>query len=117
MPLPIPVHFSTTIGDALHNLRSALDCAAYELARRHVGCDLTEKEELACEFPIRDDPAKLDRFFSERGRQDLYGRRERQAILDVQAAWLHDEVARLGTIKLHPRRRKSPATLCGSYQG
>ena len=106
MPRPIPVHFSTTIGDALHNLRSALDCAAYELARRHVGRDLTEKEELACEFPIRDDPGKLDRFFSERGRQDLYGPRERQAIRDVQPAWLHDEVARRGTMELHPREEE-----------
>jgi hypothetical protein len=68
MQLPIPVHFSTTIGDALHNLHSALDCAAYEMARRHVGRDLTEKEELVCEFPIRDDPHNLNRFFSERGR-------------------------------------------------
>ena len=95
MPRSIPVDFSTTIGDALHNLRSALDCAAYEMARRHVGRDLTEKEELACEFPIRDDPDNLNRFFSERGRQALYGPNERQAIRDVQPAWLHDEVARL----------------------
>jgi hypothetical protein len=104
MQLPIPIHFSTTIGDALHNLRSALDYAAYEMARRHVGRDLTEKEELACEFPIRDDPAKLDKFFSAPGRQALYGPRERQAIRDVQPAWLHDEVARRGVKELHPRQ-------------
>ena len=103
MHLPIPIHFSTIIGDALHNLRSALDCAAYEMARRHVGRDLTEKEELACEFPIRDDPNKLDKFFSAGGRQALYGAQERQAIRDVQPAWLHDEVASRGVEELRPR--------------
>ena len=106
MPRPIPVHFSTTIGDALHNLRSALDCAAYEMARRHVGRDLTEKEEWACEFPIRDDPPKLDNFFSAWGRQALYGPRERQVIRDVQPAWLHDQVSRHGTTELSPREEE-----------
>lgn len=106
MHRPIPVHFSTTIGDALHNLRSALDCAAYEMARRHVGRELTEQEELACEFPIRDDPHKLDRFFSQRIRQALYGAQERQAIRDVQPAWLHDELAHQGTTELRPREEE-----------
>jgi hypothetical protein len=103
---PIPVYFSTTIGDTLHNLRSALDCAAYEMAQRHVGRDLTEKEELACEFPIRDDPEKLAKFFSAQGRQALYGPRDRQAIRDVQPARLHDEVARRGVKELHPREQE-----------
>jgi hypothetical protein len=40
------------------------------------------------------------------GRQDLYGPRERQAIRDVQPACLHDEVARLGTMELHPREEE-----------
>src|SRR2546425_11702985 len=35
----IPIHFSTMIGGILHNLGSALDCAACEMARRHVGRD------------------------------------------------------------------------------
>ena len=65
------------------------------MARRNVGRDLTENEALVCEFPIRDDPDKLNKFFSERGRQalSLYGPHERQAIRDVEPAWLHDEVA------------------------
>ena len=95
MPLPIPVHLSTTIGDALHNLRSALDCAAYEMARRHVGRDLTEDEELACEFPIRDDPDKLDRFFS--GSRSCV--RERRQSLTTPL-WL---LARLSNIDKHRR--------------
>jgi hypothetical protein len=31
---PVPVAISTTVGDVLHNLRSALDSLAYEMARR-----------------------------------------------------------------------------------
>jgi hypothetical protein len=68
MSQPIPIHFSTAIGDALHNLRSALDCAACEIARRHVGRNLIEEEELACEFPIRSEPSKLEAFFEDRRR-------------------------------------------------
>src|ERR1700750_2920220 len=63
MSKPIPIHFSTMIGDVLHNLRSALDCAAWEMARRTVGRDLTEQEEHACEFPIRSKPSELRKFF------------------------------------------------------
>jgi hypothetical protein len=33
---PIPIAVSTTVGDALHNMRSALESLAFEVARRSV---------------------------------------------------------------------------------
>jgi hypothetical protein len=50
---PPPVELLTTIGDALHNLRSSLDSVAYELARRHVAEPMTERQQKAVQFPIR----------------------------------------------------------------
>jgi len=94
---PIPVRFSTMIGDAVHNLRSALDCAAFALARRHVARELNENEQLACEFPIRGSMEGLEKFFARGLRPMLYGPREQKAIRDVQPGWLHDEVVRHGS--------------------
>jgi hypothetical protein len=111
MHFPIPVHFSTTIGDALHNLRSALDCAAYEMARRHVGRDLTEKEELVCEFPIRDDPHKLAQWSCPSAGVNDDGRRSLQELATregtharVQASITHRAVAcrGRGAVRLQP---------------
>jgi hypothetical protein len=38
---PVPVELLTTIGDAVHNMRSRLDSVAHELARQHVGGQMT----------------------------------------------------------------------------
>jgi len=103
MSKPIPIHFSTMIGDVLHNLRSALDCAACEMARRTIGRDLTEQEEHACEFPIRSKPSELRKFFQHCMRADLYGPQERQAIRAVQPARLHDYLTETGQIPAHKR--------------
>lgn len=100
---PIPISFSTTLGDALHDLRSALDCAAFAIAERHVGRDLTEKEERACQFPICAKPSELEEFFDRPPRPTLYGEREQRAIRSVQPAALHDELAAQGGTDLHPR--------------
>lgn len=48
---PIPADLRATVGDAIANMRSALDYAAYELAVRHAGT-LTPQEENATAFPI-----------------------------------------------------------------
>jgi hypothetical protein len=77
-------------------MRSALDCAACELARRHVGRDLTEDEERACEFPVRGELSKLDKFFATSPRPILYGPRERRAIRDVQPGWLYEQILQHG---------------------
>ncbi len=50
---PMPVEISTTVGDVLHNLRSALDSLAYEIARRGLDRPMTIEEEEACAFPWR----------------------------------------------------------------
>jgi hypothetical protein len=84
---PVPVELQTTAGDAFHNMRSCLDSVAYELAVRHVG-NLTEKQQLAAEFPIRATRSEFDDFFRERKvRQDMYGPRERDAMRTGSASW------------------------------
>jgi hypothetical protein len=52
-PELVPVEFRLIIGDCLHNLRSALDNLAYELAVRHYGSSpLPEPFDRRSEFPI-----------------------------------------------------------------
>lgn len=103
MSEPIPARFSTIIGDALHNLRSALDCAACEMARRNVGRGLTEREERACELPVVNQPSKLYAFFSSKQRVRLYNMSDRQAIRAVQPARLHDYLTENGQSPAHDR--------------
>lgn len=50
--IPIPVTIYTTIGDVLHNLRSALESLAYEVARRSHDGPLTPTQERDSTFPI-----------------------------------------------------------------
>jgi hypothetical protein len=93
---PVPVELQTTAGDAFHNMRSCLDSVAYELAVRHVG-NLTEKQQLAAEFPIRATRSEFDDFFRERKvRQDMYGPRERDAMRCVQPFTTAEEAAEYG---------------------
>jgi hypothetical protein len=58
-----PAEISTVIGDVLHNLRSALDSVAYELAVRSKGEPLTGREEQVTAFPWRPSSSEYDRFF------------------------------------------------------
>ncbi len=52
-PEPVPAEFRLIIGDCLHNLRSALDNLAYELAVRHHGSSpLPDPFDRWSEFPI-----------------------------------------------------------------
>lgn len=93
---PVPVELQTTAGDAFHNMRSCLDSVAYELAQRYVGT-LTEKQQLAAEFPIRATRAEFEDFFRERKvRQDMYGPRERDALRCVQPFAIAEEAAEYG---------------------
>lgn len=90
----IPVRFSTAIGDVLHNLRSALDCAAYYLALRKAGDGLDERSERSCQFPICKDMASFAEFF--RKRPGLYGPVEQEAMKAVQPGRIHDQAVALG---------------------
>lgn len=99
----IPLDFAAIIGDALHNLRSALDCSAFELARRHLGRDLSEQEERDCQFPITETPSQLTSFFAAKSRPRLYGPRDRTAIAGVQPGWQHDQAVRRNVANLGAR--------------
>jgi hypothetical protein len=100
---PMPVEISTTIGDILHNLRSALDSLAYEIALRGLDRPMTPKEERACVFPVTETPDRFDQFFDEastheptRIRSGLYGARARAALRSVQPFRIHEEAILLG---------------------
>lgn len=54
----VPADFSLFLGDALQNLRSALDYAAYFLIKRHGGKTSTQTG-----FPIEDTPEKYEAAF------------------------------------------------------
>jgi hypothetical protein len=91
------------VGDAVANMRSALDYVAYELARHHIvkmGGEMGDKEEAATAFPIRVDQASFERFFvaGRRGpvRSRLYGDVERKALQCVQPFALADEARAVG---------------------
>ena len=100
---PMPPEISTTIGDILHKLRSALDSLAHEIALRGLDRPLTAKEERACVFPVRDTPEQFDQFFNEVfGRERipiraaLYGAQARAAFRSVQPFRIHEEAILLG---------------------
>jgi hypothetical protein len=100
---PMPPEISTTIGDILHNLRSALDSLAHEIALRGLDRPLTAKEERACVFPVRDTPEQFEQFFNEVfGRERipiraaLYGAQARAAFRSVQPFRIHEEAILLG---------------------
>lgn len=92
----VPSDLITKIGDAVHNLRTALDAVAYELGRGHVAGTLTEKQEQATEFPLCKDQQDFDKWCEARGRADLYGDAERNALRCVQPFAIDDEARVLG---------------------
>jgi hypothetical protein len=47
-----PDELALAVGDAIHNLRGALDHAVFDAALRHAGGSLTEKDERALSFPV-----------------------------------------------------------------
>ena len=95
----IPADLSATVGDAVANMRSALDYVAYELARHHVG-EMDDQEEAATWFPIFRDEAAFKGFFANgrkgKIRSGLYGDIERKALQCVQPFALTDEARALG---------------------
>ena len=112
---PVPAELVTVVGDAIHNMRSALDAVAYELAVRHVGFELDPEQEKATEFPITKGPEEFEAFFWERKRRpELYGDHERAALRCVQPFAINEgrpgprrRYASLGRAHLHPERAGS----------
>lgn len=64
--IPIPETWSLDVGDILHNLRSALDHLAFELACSHKGSPLTSIEAKRSEFPIFGERAPTSKQWSDR---------------------------------------------------
>jgi hypothetical protein len=104
LPKPVPVLISTTVGDVLHNLRSALDSLAYEIARRGLDRPMTPDEEMACAFPVCEIPEKFDQFFN-KTRAVLYGGQARAAFRSVQPFRTAEDAASVG---VELRRRFAP---------
>jgi hypothetical protein len=97
----VPADLRAAAADAIANMRSALDYAAYELAERHIGT-LNSRQKKATAFPICEDKRTFDRYFSEEEkpwgqvRAKLYGRTERLALQCVQPFATGEEARALG---------------------
>ena len=92
---PVPVAVSTTVGDALHNLRAALESLAFEVARRSQGGALTADQEKASTFPICESPEAFDAFF--KGKKGLlYDSQARAALRSVQPFVNLEEAHKVG---------------------
>jgi hypothetical protein len=110
-----PPEISTVVGDVLHNLRSALDSVAYELAVQSKG-ELTAREEQVTFFPWCRSPGEYDRFFGigvDPGKSDeasrlrgrIYSHQARDAMRVVQPFFLW-EMAKLSGANLSEKERR-----------
>jgi hypothetical protein len=94
---PIPLEFGTIIGDAVHNMRSALDAIAYALARRNYAGLWTDDHERAAAFPILATPTEFDSFFGHRWRRDVFDERDQMAMRSVQSFYHREQTDRGST--------------------
>ncbi|GAB3546936.1 hypothetical protein GCM10027444_10520 [Actinopolyspora lacussalsi] len=92
----VPAELATAVGDAVHNMRSALDSVAYELARKYKGGTLDNSMERAAVFPICEEPESFDRFFAKSPRKNMYGPQEKLALRSVQPFSLIEEAESYG---------------------
>ena len=96
---PIPSDLCAAVGDAIANMRSALDYVAYELAVRHTGT-LAPRQEMATAFPICKDREAFDGFFAAGRwgpvRAEIFGETERLALQCVQPFALGEEARSAG---------------------
>lgn len=92
---PVPVAISTTVGDALHNLRATLENLAFEVARRSMDKNVPADLERASTFPICQTPEAFDAFFKGK-RELLYDSRARAAFRSVQPFVNLEEAHKLG---------------------
>lgn len=94
-----PSDLLTVVGDAIHNLRSALDAAAFGLAERHLGT-LTATQEQVTHFPICVDETAFQTFTNSKAKgikiADLYGPKEIAALASVQPFSFGAEAEALG---------------------
>jgi hypothetical protein len=88
---PVPADLAAAIGDAVANMRAALDNIAYELACHHAGT-MSDAEERATFFPICENKTASEKFFQHPLRSKLYGDNERLALQCVQPFARADEM-------------------------
>lgn len=81
---PFPTSVNATIGDILHNLRAALECLAYEVAKCCHGGSVPPEQERETTFPICATPEAFARFFAQGKRKGLYDERAQKAFRSVQ---------------------------------
>jgi hypothetical protein len=93
-----PAEISTVVGDVLHNLRSALDSLAYELAVRSKGGALTKEEERQTSFPYCQHPSGYDGLM----RASLYSH-EAQKAMRVAQPFYWREMAEASESELRQR--------------
>jgi hypothetical protein len=95
----VPADLLAVLGDAVHNLRSALDAMAYGLAEQHCGT-LTLEQERVTRLPICRDEAAFDGFLNQRYKgvrpRDLYGDLQLKALRSVQPFTFATEAAAHG---------------------
>jgi hypothetical protein len=94
----VPAQLLTAIGDAVHNMRSALDSVAFELARQNLKGSMTGKQEKSVEFPIYQTGSELDEFFERKNQRDLYGSHDKEAIRCVQPFAMREEADAHGVV-------------------
>jgi hypothetical protein len=96
---PVPVDLLAVLGDAVHNLRSALDAMAYALAEQHCGT-LSPEQERVTRLPICSDEATFNRFLDQQYNgvrpRDLYGDVQIKALRSVQPFAFATEAAAHG---------------------
>lgn len=92
---PVPSDLAATVGDAVANMRAALDYIAYELARHHAGT-MSDAEERATFFPICENKATFEKFFQHPLRSNLYSDTGRRGLQCVQPFARADEMQERG---------------------
>lgn len=97
-----PADLLAAVGDAVHNLRSALDAMTYDLAVRHLGT-LTSEQEQATQLPICKDEEAFQRLLDKKITKgnpqqirDLYGPNGVAGLRCVQPFALSDEAKAMG---------------------
>jgi hypothetical protein len=78
------------VGDALHNLRSALDALAYGMAVRHLGQELSATQAKASAFPYTETPTDFRNWMHDRGRAAQFGNREQHALPTCHSFWVRE---------------------------
>lgn len=95
---PVPDELPLAIGDCVHNIRSALDALAYQIAKERHSGEWDDKLERAPAFPICNTPTDFDRFFREKQRTNFFDDSVQQAFREFQPFGADERVGRLNDV-------------------